>query len=91
MTAAAAPDRVVLGWIDHPIAPPPATTSDVADLSVESARHLARTIAGDGYGLPFSVMFDARGKACAIWRAPLQPDDLPVMRARCSRAVARAD
>ena len=82
LAAAAAPDHITLAWIDRSISPP-AMMSEVRSLPAEEARRLARATAGDGYGLPFSVMFDAAGLPCAVWRFPLRPNDLVAVRAKC--------
>jgi len=83
LTAAAAPDRILLAWIDHPIAPLP-TAMDLASLAPDVARRLARNLEGDGYGLPFSVMFDSHGEACSVRRSPLSPEDIVRMRLQCA-------
>jgi thiol-disulfide isomerase/thioredoxin len=79
---------MALAWVDRSIALPPHATSDVHSLPTEEARRLAHGIAGDGYGLPFSVMFDVTGHACAVWRSPLHAQDLPAIRAQCARSHA---
>ena len=83
LAIAAAPDRILLAWIDHPIGSSP-TTKAIASLSPDAARRLARQLEGDGYGLPFSVMFDSGGTACAVRRSPLGPEDIAAMRLQCS-------
>jgi hypothetical protein len=83
LAAAAAPDRIVMAWIDHPITPSPATTG-VASLPPDVARRLAQNLLGDGYGLPISVMFDPHGAACAIRRSPLSPEEIAKMRLQCA-------
>lgn len=83
LAAAAAPERIMLGWVDHPVAlsqMPGHPTS----LPPDVAGRLARDIAGDGYGLPFSVMFNRRGDACAVRRSPLAPEDIAGMRSQCA-------
>lgn len=87
LATAAAPDRIVLAWIDRPIVRPPgapAIVADIRSLPAEDARRLAQNLAGDGYGLPFSVMFDGAARACAIWRRALHADDLAALRAQCA-------
>jgi thiol-disulfide isomerase/thioredoxin len=84
LVAASAPDRLILAWVDKPLAAPPVLSSQVQSMPLNDARQLARAIAGEGYGLPFSAMLDASGKPCVVVRAPLHPADLPLLHARCS-------
>lgn len=84
LAAASVPDRLVLAWIDKPLAAPLVLASQVQSMPLDDARQLARTIAGEGYGLPFSAMLNANGKPCAVVLAPLHPADLPLLHARCS-------
>jgi thiol-disulfide isomerase/thioredoxin len=79
----AAPVPVVLAWIDREIAPPVGLEKQVGSVPEGAARRLARDIAGEGYGLPFSALFDAKGKPCALLKAPLKPADVTAMRSRC--------
>jgi thiol-disulfide isomerase/thioredoxin len=81
LAAAAAPDHLLLAWVDRPVGAPP---TNVESLPPEAARGLAHSLMGDGYGLPFSVMFDARGGVCAVRRSPLDPAAIASMRSQCA-------
>ena len=83
LVRAAAPEHITLAWVDRSIAPPADLASDVTGISVEKARQIASEVAGVGYGLPFSAMFDADGHACAIWRHPLAPAGIEQLRLTC--------
>ena len=91
LVAAAAPDHVVLGWIDRPVSPPSRVRGDVQSLPSGEARRLARDAVGDGYGLPISVLLDGAGHVCAIWHAPLHASDLAAFRAQCARSRPSVD
>ncbi len=84
LAAAAAPDRLVIAWIDQ--LPPPKLASGLANVSilqpVEARRHF-NAVAGNNHGLPVSVIFDAGGKPCAMLRESLEPDKLRRMKAAC--------
>jgi hypothetical protein len=84
LTATAAPDRLALAWVDRTIAPPPALASVIVSLPLDQARRLAHRSGGEGYGLPFAVMFDSADRPCAVWRAPLTTHDIATLRARCA-------
>ena len=88
LARAAAPDHLILAWVDRPIAPPAASAPDVGTIPIEDARRIADQVGGVGYGLPFSAMFDADGRLCAEWRNPLGPQDVEHLRARC-RSTAK--
>jgi thiol-disulfide isomerase/thioredoxin len=85
IAAATAPDRVALAWTDRPISLQPSTAANVVSLPADEARRLAQSIAGPGYGLPFSVQYDRNGEVCAVWRKPLDARDIAALRARCLR------
>lgn len=89
LARAAAPDNIKLAWVDRPIAPTVELPSGVGRIPVEEARHIADHVAGVGYGLPFSAMFDAEGHVCAIWRHPLAAADIERLRLLC-KAAAKA-
>ena len=86
---AAAPDRIVLAWVDRAITPPSGGMATVRSLPTGEARRAALNISGEGYGLPFSAMFNGTGHLCAVWRARLKPADVAELRARCNRAQVR--
>jgi hypothetical protein len=50
---------------------------------VADAQALAERMGGEGYGLPFSAMFDSNGHVCSLWRKPLRPEDIASMKAAC--------
>ncbi|WP_179505577.1 MULTISPECIES: hypothetical protein [unclassified Sphingomonas] len=81
LVRAAAPDRIVLAWIDRPIAAPPGLQGQVDTMPPAAARELAERRLGVGFGLPAAV---ASGSACQPWRGPLRPADLPAWRAACA-------
>jgi thiol-disulfide isomerase/thioredoxin len=83
LARASAPDRIMLAWIDKQIAPPTPGIGTVETLPADEARRLARSVLGEGYGLPFSVMFDKSGRRCTIWRSPLRIRDIGVMQRQC--------
>ena len=91
LVRAAAPDQITLAWVDRQIAAPPGAVATVRSLSTDEARRAARRIGGEGYGLPFSAMFDETGHLCAVWRARLKAADVAVMRAQCDQAMARGN
>jgi len=84
LIAAAAPDRLVIAWIDRSIGPPAGVLpGEIAVLGVEDAQTLAGRIGGEGYGLPFSAMFDSAGRVCSVWRKPLGAADIKALKAAC--------
>jgi thiol-disulfide isomerase/thioredoxin len=83
LAAAAAPDQLLLAWVDSSVGPSQ-TTTGFESLSPNAARRLARSLMGDGYGLPFSVMFDPRGDVCAVQGSPLDSAEIANMRLRCT-------
>ncbi len=89
LIAAGAGDDLELAWIDAPPPLDPAAPG-VRMLPVREARALAEAIGGQGYGLPFAARFDSRDKPCAVWRAPLRPEDLATLRQQCERRQASA-
>lgn len=78
---AAAPNRLILAWIDRPIGQPVQATIEALD--AQDAQALAGRIGGEGYGLPFSAMFDSNGRVCGIWRKPLHPKDVKLLIEAC--------
>ena len=85
LVRAAAPDQLVLAWIDRPITPPGDLADHVVSLPAADAMRHAVRIAGEGFGLPFSAMLDANGRACAVWRGAIGPTDIDTLRARCNQ------
>ncbi len=86
LAAAAAPTRLILAWIDQAIVPPSGgPAGGMAALDVADAQGLAERIGGEGYGLPFSAMFDSDGRVCSLWRKPLRPEDIAPLKAACRR------
>jgi hypothetical protein len=77
------PDRIVLAWIDKPIAVPTQLAGKTESVPSDEAQRLAHSFLGEGYGLPFSVMLDKHERRCAIWRAPLHARDIAAMRKQC--------
>jgi hypothetical protein len=85
LAKAAAPRRIVLAWIDGEAAARRSATlpANVELADPARARFLLDTVARDAAGLPYAVMLDGKGGMCADWRAPLPPEDIGAMRARC--------
>lgn len=83
LTGAASPDRIVLAWLDGPPAPSSEKERAVPLVPPSEARRLARDLLGEGYGLPSAVLIGERGKACAVWRAPLRSEDIRKLQDRC--------
>ncbi|MDP9057164.1 MAG: hypothetical protein M3N34_07555 [Pseudomonadota bacterium] len=83
LVAAAAPNQVVLAWVDRSIAPPSGIVPANGVLDVLDAQALAARIGGEGYGLPFSAMFDSDSRVCSVWRRPLRPDDIKTLKSAC--------
>ncbi|GHC98866.1 hypothetical protein GCM10019060_31100 [Novosphingobium pokkalii] len=84
LVRAAAPDRVVLAWIDRPIAVPAGLQGQVDSLPAPAARALAEHELGVGFGLPAAL---APGRGCPPWRGPLHPTDLATWRSHCAGAA----
>ncbi|WP_343615179.1 hypothetical protein [Novosphingobium sp.] len=76
LAAMVAPDRIVLAWVDRPIAVPPALASQVTTMPAAEAQALAVRYGGQGFGLPMAAIVDAQGHACPVWRRPLRPEDV---------------
>lgn len=76
LAAMVAPDRIVLAWVDRPIAVPPGLAPQVTTMPAPEAQALAVRHGGQGFGLPMAVIMDAQGKACPLWRRPLRPEDV---------------
>jgi thiol-disulfide isomerase/thioredoxin len=89
LVAAAAPSRVLLAWIDRSIALPPAILrQNIEILDVLDAQALADRIGGEGYGLPFSAIFDSDGRLCGVWRRLLRPEDIETLKSSCRRGAS---
>jgi len=84
LVGAAAPDRIVLAWVDRPIPVPAAVQGQVDIMPAAQARQLAESRLGEGFGLPAALVLS---RACPPWRGPLRAQDLAAWRASC--AVAR--
>ena len=73
--------RLVLAWIDRP---PPVTAARSVAIALPSVaaaweeEHIAAA-----HGLPFAVMTDARGNACALQKGPLEPAMVPTLWSKC--------
>jgi thiol-disulfide isomerase/thioredoxin len=85
LAARLAPDRIVLAWVDRPIAVPPALAGQVSAMPADEARALAVRYGGQGFGLPMAVMIDEHGRSCSPWRRPLRPEDLAEFFRMCAQ------
>lgn len=83
LVRAAAPDRIVLAWVDRPIPVPPALRGQVDAMPAEQALELARAVGGTGFGLPMAVRIPASGAPCRAWRAPLHAGQISALKAAC--------
>jgi thiol-disulfide isomerase/thioredoxin len=79
LVRAAAPDRIVLAWIDRPIAVPAGLQGQVDSLP-RRPRALAEHELGVGFGLPAA----RPGAWLPAWRGPLHPTDLATWRSHCA-------
>lgn len=82
LARAAAPKTILLAWVDEPPSEDD-VSQKVEVLDADTARKLANQVLGEGYGLPSAVLYDRGGKPCAIWRAPLMPQDIASLEANC--------
>jgi hypothetical protein len=84
---AAAPDVIVLAWVDRPIPVPANLAGKVETMPAEQARALAQSLGGEGYGLPMATVVSAGRKPCPPWRAPLRVADLAALGRLCGGEV----
>ncbi|MDE2596763.1 MAG: thioredoxin family protein [Sphingomonadales bacterium] len=80
---AAAPDRVVLAWIDQPPPLPAALATGIVQMPPAEAARQAHALLGEGYGLPAAVLLDGNNRPCAVLRAPLKPAMIAGLREAC--------
>ncbi len=81
LVRAAAPDRIVLAWIDRPVVAPATLQGQVDSMPVAAARDLAEKRLGVGFGLPAAL---APVRLCLPWRGPLRPADIARWRDSCA-------
>ena len=84
LAEAAAPDVIVLAWVDRPIPVPANLAGKVETMPAEQARALAQSLGGEGFGLPMATVVLAGRKPCPPWRASLRVADLAALRRLCS-------
>lgn len=80
-----APDRIVLAWVDRPIAVPATLAPQVTAMPAAQAQALAISYGGQGYGLPMATTLDAQGRPCPVWRRALRPEDVAEFYRMCPR------
>ena len=79
-----APAKVLIVWQDNGIARlVPPSLGNVALAGPEEAQKLTSQFSATGGGLPFAVMIDAAGRACAQHRGPLTPQNAAAMARSC--------
>jgi hypothetical protein len=82
LTALPVPPRLVLAWIDRPAALPQGHAA-VIQPAPGVAAVWAEPFYARAHGLPFAVLTDDRGKACAVHAGPLSPSDVAALWAAC--------
>jgi thiol-disulfide isomerase/thioredoxin len=82
LAALPAPPRLVLAWIDRP-APLALDHAAVVRPVPALAAAWAEPFYARAHGLPFAVLIDDRGKACAVHAGPLAPADVAALWAAC--------
>lgn len=86
LAIAAPADRIVIAWNDRGVE---GTRFDrpanVEVASMDRARQLRATYAGNIAGYPYAVMLDARGRPCSRWSRALTHEGWVAMRRECER------
>ena len=82
LAAVAAPDKVLLAWVDRPMPVPAPLANQVGILSPTQAYALAEKLGGEGFGLPMAV-YMRDGAYCRVWKKPLTPEGLAPLRHDC--------
>jgi thiol-disulfide isomerase/thioredoxin len=80
---AAAPDQVVLAWVDRPMPVPPQLASRVQTMTPVEARALALRLGGEGFGLPMATIIEGARPPCPPWRGHLHEWDIFALRSLC--------
>jgi hypothetical protein len=87
LVAMAAPDRVVLAWLDRP--PAVARSHDgIRVMTPAEARALFRDVPGN-QGVPLTAMLDASGRVCAQVPEALHAGSLARLRGACAGGQPR--
>lgn len=83
LVRAAAPDRLVLAWIDRPIPIRGELAGQVDTMDPAEARRLAERELGEGFGLPAAIALGPAGRACRPLRGSIAAPDLAAWRRNC--------
>ena len=88
LLAGAAPGSVILAWSDGaPELAGAALPANVVIADSAQSRRLAQGAAGLSAGLPFAVLADENGAACAVWRGALDVARLAHLKTRCRQGA----
>ena len=89
IAAALAPAHVVLAWSDGaPRALWPVWPGNAQVMPMSAAEKIAGAIDDAAAGLPYAVLLDGKGRACALWNGKMASDRLARLRARCAVPAA---
>lgn len=83
LVRAAAPDRLVLAWIDRPIPIRGELAGQVDTMDPAEARRLAERELGEGFGLPAAIAMGPVGRVCRPVRGSIAATDLAAWRRNC--------
>lgn len=83
LVRAAAPDRLVLAWIDRPIPIRGELAGQVDTMDPAEARRLAERELGEGFGLPAAIAMGPVGRVCRPLRGSIAATDFAAWRRNC--------